>query len=655
MFETMTDHEPGRDTAPPADPGIPAAPGVPAALGAPGDPAGSGAPGAAAGGGQALVPLEVLEAEICTLAGHLAATTCRFLQALGDYDARRGWAEWDMPSCAAWLSWKCQLASGTAREHVRVARAMRALPTIRSEFAAGRFSFAKVRALTRIATPDSDADLAELAAPMTANQLERFARAHRVITAAEDEQVRLSRRLTWRHNDDGSLSLSVRLPPEDGAAVLTALRAAITDNPPAPGPGPDAGPVSAETADAIAPGVSAETPAALSGRASAQTRPGGDTQPGPGPTAQANPQGASAEARNASQPEAGTPGGGQPDPAEPGTSPAAGPGALLDPARPRPTSASLADALVEIAEAFIAGKTRDAQNPDVYQVIIHATPDTLTPAPDPDLDRDTAARHTSHATPDTRQTAAPSARGTTPAAAPGRPGRRPASLCHIQDGPAISHHTLQTIACDAILSWISHDQHGTTLNAGRRRRDPSPALRRALADRDHGRCQRPGCDRRASQAHHITWWIHGGPTSLDNLISLCKRCHRQIHHGHLTLTTAQPGRFTFRLPNGTPLHTSPPLPAPDRQTGDLHDADITPTTIVPGWYGERLDLDFALTILFANQGTRRAREARQHDQATTQTRITTQSPSRPGYPITAVSARDSAVARSGALPVPPRA
>jgi len=70
------------------------------------------------------VPLERLEAQICELAGHLAAATCRFLVLLGDFDARRGWASWDMSSCASWLSWKCQMSSGTAREHVRVARAL---------------------------------------------------------------------------------------------------------------------------------------------------------------------------------------------------------------------------------------------------------------------------------------------------------------------------------------------------------------------------------------------------------------------------------------------------------------------------------------------------------------------------------------------------
>ena len=139
------------------------------------------------------VPLERLEAQICELAGHLTAATCRFLVLLADFDARRGWASWEMNSCAQWLSWKCQMSSGTAREH-GVARALRDLPVIRGEFAAARLSYAKVRALTRIATPDTDRGLAEIAGPMTGNQLERFARAHRQVSHADDAAAHIRRR-----------------------------------------------------------------------------------------------------------------------------------------------------------------------------------------------------------------------------------------------------------------------------------------------------------------------------------------------------------------------------------------------------------------------------------------------------------------------------
>ncbi len=175
------------------------------------------------------VPLERLEAQICELAGHLAAATCRFLVLLADFDARRGWASWDMRSCAAWLSWKCQMSSGAAREHVRVARALRDLPVLRAEFAAARLSYAKVRALTRIATADTEEGLAEIAGPMTGNQLERFARAHRQVTGAGDAAARVRRRLAWRFEDDGSLAGTFRLPPLAGAVLLKALRAAAGD------------------------------------------------------------------------------------------------------------------------------------------------------------------------------------------------------------------------------------------------------------------------------------------------------------------------------------------------------------------------------------------------------------------------------------------
>src|SRR5579875_658189 len=194
--------------------------------------------------------LESLETQICELAGHLAAATCRFLLLLAEFDLRRGWASWDMPSCAAWLSWKCQMSSSTAREHVRVARALGALPVIRTEFAAGRMSYSKVRALTRIADPDTDRDLAEMAGPMTANQLDRFARAHRTVVNAGEN--RLKRRLTWRFEEDGSLSLTAHLPPEDGVAVLTALRAVVKDTPPPVAAPADGAPTDSTATDSTA-------------------------------------------------------------------------------------------------------------------------------------------------------------------------------------------------------------------------------------------------------------------------------------------------------------------------------------------------------------------------------------------------------------------
>jgi hypothetical protein len=186
--------------------------------------------------------------------------------------------------------------------------------------------------------------------------------------------------------------------------------------------------------------------------------------------------------------------------------------------------------------------------------------------------------------------------------------------CHVEDGPAVSKAALQRIACDAVWSWISHHANGDVLNVGRRRREPTPAIRRALRERDKCRCRFPGCHRRATQAHHIRWWIYDGDTSLDNLISLCGYHHRLIHQHGYQIATPAPGVFTFYRPDGQQIPPSPPLPEPSGQLHDQHDAEITADTIIPPWYGERLDLDYAIAVLFGNQTVRQQHQQHQERQ-----------------------------------------
>ena len=169
-----------------------------------------------------------LEDALTTLAGHINAATCRFLVLLGEFDAREGWAVNGILSCAHWLAWRCSLSTGAAREHVRVARALRGLPLIQASFTAGRLSFSKVRALTRLATPDREQELVDLALVTPAGPLERFLRGlSGSLDAEADAETRrhASRKVTWRWADDGSLVLTARLSPEDGAVVVEALEA----------------------------------------------------------------------------------------------------------------------------------------------------------------------------------------------------------------------------------------------------------------------------------------------------------------------------------------------------------------------------------------------------------------------------------------------
>lgn len=129
-------------------------------------------------------PLAELAAAITTGAVRLAAATATWLRLVAEFDRRGGWHGVGILSCAHWLAWQCGLGPGAAREHVRVARALGGLPLIEEEFAAGRLSYSKVRALTRIAAPDCEASLVEFALCATASQTERFCRQWRRADAA---------------------------------------------------------------------------------------------------------------------------------------------------------------------------------------------------------------------------------------------------------------------------------------------------------------------------------------------------------------------------------------------------------------------------------------------------------------------------------------
>jgi hypothetical protein len=181
------------------------------------------------------MPLERVEAELCTLAGQIAAATCRFLVLLADFDVREGWGSWNVRSCAQWLSWRCGLDLRTAREHVRVARALAELPRTREAFEAGRISYSKARAVVRVATPETEADLVTAALHAPAAHVERLTRG--LATAernAENERPAAGDagrdddrwHLRWRWDDDGSLVVWSRMAPDDGARFLAGLQRA---------------------------------------------------------------------------------------------------------------------------------------------------------------------------------------------------------------------------------------------------------------------------------------------------------------------------------------------------------------------------------------------------------------------------------------------
>jgi Domain of unknown function (DUF222) len=170
--------------------------------------------------------LDQLQDEIATLASHIYAGTCRWLELVGELDRRGGFTESGCGSCAEWLAWRCALAPRAAREHVRVARRLPELPLIHAAFRSGELSYAKVRALTRVADEDSEEELLELARHLTAAQVERAVRAYRRVTVDEAKALEDAAHLGYYWDEDGSLVIRARLAPEDGALFLRALEAA---------------------------------------------------------------------------------------------------------------------------------------------------------------------------------------------------------------------------------------------------------------------------------------------------------------------------------------------------------------------------------------------------------------------------------------------
>ncbi len=128
---------------------------------------------------------ERLEAQIVAMAARRAADDCAWLLLIAEFDRREGWASWECRSTAYWLGWHCGLSVVAAREHVRVGRALQHLPRVRSEFAAGRLTYSKVRAITRVATTANEQSLVDLGLAATASQLERICAAHRRVQAVQ--------------------------------------------------------------------------------------------------------------------------------------------------------------------------------------------------------------------------------------------------------------------------------------------------------------------------------------------------------------------------------------------------------------------------------------------------------------------------------------
>ena len=491
------------------------------------------------GGGVASLSDAELAVEITTWSGRVAAGEARLLALIGEFDAREAWGGPGLLSCAHWLSWRTGLSPGSARERVRVARALRDLPVVAAAMASGRMSFSQARAVTRVATPEDQERWVQLCRVTTAGQLERLVRGVRRVRRIEEDEADPDRAV-WRrrvsvsYDGDGDLVVSVRVAATDGAVLLAALEQAHAE-------------LDQQRAERLP--VGEDVPAEAQGARPADADVSAETRGAhPG-----DPDDVSAETsrRDATRSPAGAAGAD----ASAETPERAGvrtPAPALEPRR-----ATLAEALLEIARRSLDRAT-------------------------PDRARRNRARLTAQLDPlsgwarlaDGELLPPQSLRGVTSLRDVLRslPGRERASIRPLQPED------------------LRRDDLGRTA------RLPSDGLRQLLGTIDGERCRFPGCSRvRRLHAHHVRRWSDGGSTDLANLLLLCSRHHTLVHAQGFDLHLAADRTLTVTTADGEPVPHHPVLPWGDPQLLDRH-GDVSAETPAPDVV-DRMDLDYCVAVL----------------------------------------------------------
>lgn len=501
--------------------------------------------------------VEALAGRICARAAQEAQATCRLLELIGELDATGGLGFLrGVKSLAHWLSFSCSMSPGVAREHVRVARALRKMPTVTASFRSGDLSYSKMREVTRLVGLVDEARLCELAQSATASQLARMITGYRSASGTRVQQQE-RRRFGLAHRvEDQMIGLSGKLPAEEAGLVAAALQMARDRSQPDRATDHD-------------------------------QQSGADHEPG-------------WDASNAGDTDRATP-------------PYTDADALLDICRHYLDTAGTAEesgedrhlVVVEVAaEQLAAESVAETLTPDV-PAGTSALPDGAGIGGDADgvgVDDPGAGADV----PVAEQIAGVPAETS---------GTLRSQVCSVRGLGGIEPATAARLSCTGTLLGAVVDAHGDVLALGRSRRLVSKTQRRALMVRDR-MCQFPGCAQtRHLNAHHTTPWSQGGRTDLDKLILLCRFHHMAVHEGDIRVTHHHNHDWTFTLPDGETV--APPgrrIDTARRLNQKLIDRRVVPAvdhvdglghpdsqTIRPGQTGERFDLHACVQALFRIQ------------------------------------------------------
>ena len=179
------------------------------------------------------VSIDELDHAIVSCAARINAATYELLLLVRQFDERAGFLRWGLDNCAEWLAWRCDLSLITAKEKLRTAHALKALPAISEAFSVGELSYTKVRELTRVANRDNEQYLLDFALRTTATHVAQRCRELRMGDEASiDTAARAFANRSLRIRRDpqrGIMIVTVELPMETGKLLEKALDKARDD------------------------------------------------------------------------------------------------------------------------------------------------------------------------------------------------------------------------------------------------------------------------------------------------------------------------------------------------------------------------------------------------------------------------------------------
>ena len=517
-----------------------------------------------------------LEPQIIKLAGEINAADYRFLKLLAEFDDNHGWWGDGIKSFAHWLNYMIGLNEVVAREKVRVARALTDLPLIDEAFRLGKLSYSKVRAITRIGTPNNQDFLLMIAEYGTASHIEHLARKYRLCQRLDaevdpDELWKKDRAFYYRIDEDGMYLFEGRLPAEEGAVIIKAIdmmRKAIRRE---RGDDPeqiqarivaqraqqqnDQGEPQTWVQDQIQAEPHDQQNQTLSQPQDQQNK--AQSQPHDQQNQQDQPQSASQNQPHC-QHSTGNENASQNVSAE----------TFIQDINPPDILDDQASALTQLAEHYLETANKSSPHTSLsekYQVLLHINANEA---------------HVDHQI-------------------------NQGDICHVENNKFLSREVARQLACDTHMRVVLEDDDGKVLNIGRKSRTIPRAIAHALNIRDGG-CRYPGCTQHFwTDAHHVRHWAAGGETKLENLITLCRFHHTQLHKDVYEIHV-QDQDFVFINQDKEEILRSihpqfPVVEADDRVQSMLKDQahiGIDANTAETKWRGDAMDIQMALHVAF---------------------------------------------------------